>query len=290
MDPALARVAFVSRVQPPLTHRAATPQPQPAAGVVGPASITGFFPPGHFRKKADPWMVAQRDRLLDILENEEASTAPQPGLISFSQSEVLPEYRNQLWEYSRADGRFVLTDTSARPDTHLNLAFSALFSSGYPDQELFSILDFGVDFKADLMEFQLVLPSHLRSVAGGLGKAQLDLVRKAALGWYDVFEDVPRMPWRPQQVGTRAKRGSEKRRVIINASFPHHEMADDSGTVIHSLNHLSKLSNDVVLGCDGARMERMVGRLRTTCSSPPPSDGDVSVQELAVTAPRSARA
>ena len=68
---------------------------------------------------------------------------------------------------------------------------------------MFSILDFGVDFKADEMEMQLVLPDHLLSIADGLAIMQKDLVRKAGHGWYDVYGVIPRNPWRPQQVGSR---------------------------------------------------------------------------------------
>ena len=261
---------------PPATTRASPPARQRLSEIEGPVDIDGFYPPGYFREKADPWFWAQRERLVDVLANGEAATAPLAGTLIFGQHEMLPEYRGRLLEYSADVGRYIMTRTERAPDTHLNRAFSALFSDGYPDQEIFSCLEFGVSFKAESLELQLVLPDHLLSIAAGLGKLQQDLVRKVGLGWYDVFQCVPRNPWRPQQAGSRPK-ANGKVRTIINASYPHSVLCDDLGAIVHSLNSQARVGYDAARGSDGARMARLVQRLRTTAGSPPPDSGDVVV-------------
>ena len=224
-DPVLATLPFTARCVPPRTSRAAPPEPQLPVAVQGPQAVCGFYPPGHFRTKADPWMCAQRDRLRDVLRNGAEATAPGAGTCIFGQHEMLAPYRGILWEYCHDAGRFVPTRTDVMVDTHLNRTFSALFSEGYDDQEFFSILDFGVNFKAPGLEMQLVLPDHLQSIAGGLELMQTDLVRRAGRGWYEIFSAVPRNPWRPQQAGSRAKtvggKPTGKLRTIVNASFSH---------------------------------------------------------------------
>ncbi|KOO35081.1 hypothetical protein Ctob_016543, partial [Chrysochromulina tobinii] len=168
-DDALAMAPFATRCRPPVT----TGRPPPAgqrSGPPGPRSYEGFYPPGHFRSKADPWLLAQHAYLLDALEHGEACTVKPPKALLFSDNERLPEFRGRLYEYSTARDEYVLTDTSAPATTHLNLQFAAQFSGDYPDRELFSTLEFGVDFDADNLEMQVVLPPHLLSLAGGLSK------------------------------------------------------------------------------------------------------------------------
>jgi|EP00966_Prymnesium_polylepis_P151393 hypothetical protein len=86
-----------------------------------------------------------------------------------------------------------MTRTELLPSTHLNRDFATLFGDGYSDQEIFSVINFGASFKADNLELQLVLPSHMKSIAGGLAIMQKDMVRKAALGWYDVMPFISRV-------------------------------------------------------------------------------------------------
>jgi hypothetical protein len=286
-DEALALAPFASRCRPPWTVRRPPPAPQ-LPGPPGPRDFEGFYPPGHFRAKADPWLFAQRAYLLDALEHGEACTAKPPEVLIFSDHERLPEYRGRLYEYDAAHGEYTLTDTAAPATTHLNLPFAVHFSGGYPDQEIFSTLEFGVDFDADNLEMQVVLPRHLQSLAGGLAKIQTDIAMRAGRGWYELFDRLPRNPWRPQQVGTRPKPNG-KRRVIINASFPHGELGDDYGVRVHALNALSKRSYDSVRGSDGKRMCRLLDKVRVTARSPPPQADDGAVKPLAEAAQFSAR-
>ena len=89
-------------------------------------------------------------------------------------------------------------------------------------------------------------------------------------------------------MGSRPKPNG-KYRVIVNASFPHSELADDYGVRTHSLNSLSKRSYDAVRGSDGRRMCRMLAMVRVTARSPPPqaeSLGAVAPSPAAAFAPR----
>ena len=87
-------------------------------------------------------------------------------------------------------------------------------------------------------------------------------------------------------MGSRPKPNG-KYRVIVNASFPHGELADDYGVRTHSLNSLSKRSYDAVRGSDGKRMCRMLAMVRVTARSPPPHASDaVSPSAAAAFAPR----
>jgi len=64
--------------------------PAPAgqrSGPPGPRSYEGFYPPGHFRSKADPWLLAQHAYLLDALEHGEACTVKPPKALLFSDHE-----------------------------------------------------------------------------------------------------------------------------------------------------------------------------------------------------------
>ena len=267
-DAALALAPFSSRCRPPLTVRRAPPLPQ-AQGPLGPTDFEAFYPPGHFRSKADPWLISQRAYLLDALEHGAAATVEPPEVLVFSDHERLPQYRGRLYEFDVAAGRYVLTDTAAPATTHLNRPFAVQFAADYPDQELFSTLDFGVNFEAENMEMQVVFPRHLLSLAGGLAKVQVDIAERAGHGWYEINSVIPRNPWRPQQIGSRLKPNG-KYRVIVNASFPHGDLADGHGIQVQSLNLLSKRSYDAMLGTDGVRMCRAQRRLRTTAGSPPP--------------------
>ena len=89
-------------------------------------------------------------------------------------------------------------------------------------------------------------------------------------------------------MGSRPKPNG-KYRVIVNASFPHGELADDYGVRTHSLNSLSKRSYDAVRGSDGKRMCRMLAMVRVTARSPPPCAeglGAVAPSPAAAFAPR----
>uniref|UniRef100_A0A7S4JZ92 DUF4326 domain-containing protein n=1 Tax=Prymnesium polylepis TaxID=72548 RepID=A0A7S4JZ92_9EUKA len=125
----------------------------------------------------------------------------------------------------------------------------------------------------------------MKSIAGGLAIMQKDMVRKAALGWYDVLPFISRVPWRPQRIGTRDK-ANGKKRVVVNASWPENytsvyanRVRDDMGVAVFSLNSRSRMSYDEARGTDSSRMHRFACRLRSTAGSPPPPDGDVVIMD-----------
>jgi hypothetical protein len=100
-DSALAMAPFASRCRPPVTASRPPPANQ-RSGPPGPRNYEGFYPTGHFRAKADPWLLAQHTYLLDALEHGEACTVKPPKALLFSDHERLPEFRGRLYEYSAA--------------------------------------------------------------------------------------------------------------------------------------------------------------------------------------------
>ena len=146
-DPVIATLEFKTRCVPPVTKPMTPPEPQRLAEVDGPTCIDGFYPPGHFRCKADPWLCHQHEYLLDVLQHGENSTVTPPDALVFADGERRAKYRGRLYEWSAERGIYVMTRTEAPVDTHLNREFAVLFSDGYPDQEMFGILWFGASFK-----------------------------------------------------------------------------------------------------------------------------------------------
>ena len=268
-EPELALVPFATHCRPPVTPPGSQPASQAAMHELGPATAEGFFPVRHFRAKADWWLALMRSWLIDVLGNGEEATAKQPPALVFGQSEMLPRYRGYLWEFDAGLGRFVKTDTSARRDSHLNREFAYTFRVDYDDQYLFHVLDYGVSFAADSMAMQLVFPPHMQSLAAALSKLQKGICERAARGWYDVLPFVSRVPWRPQQGGSRSKRLGGTR-LVVNASWPHSDLCDDMGVRVFALNHVSKRSSDEIAGASSSRVLRFAKRLRATSRSPPP--------------------
>jgi hypothetical protein len=264
-DECLGDLPFVTRCVPPVTSRRTDP-PAPQSGVLepGPRHISGFFAPGHFRQKADPYFIGMRTHLTDVLANGDAATVPRPKGVTFGQAEFLPKFRNRLYTWS--DGHERPTPMLASSDT---------FAVGYADQEMFSVLDYGVSFKTnDTVEMQLHLPSHMTSIAGGLQKLQRDLAGRVGRGWYDVYDKIPKCPWRPSQAGTWAKRLGGQR-LIVNASYPLSSVCDDGGVLIRLPNSASRGTVEELQGSDAARMHRFISRVRATAGSPPPDSETV---------------
>jgi hypothetical protein len=107
-----------TRRPPPVDQRSGPP---------GPRTYEGFYPAGHFRSKADPWLLAQHAYLLDALEHGEACTVKPRSRRRRSSSPTTrgcPSFEGGYTSTARRDEYEVLTDTSAPATTHLNLPFA----------------------------------------------------------------------------------------------------------------------------------------------------------------------
>ena len=286
-DPRLEAVDFVDRCRPPVTAPIAPPTPQTRRASEGfrrymaqpGRTIAHLFPAGYFSAKVQQYQWALSAWLNDIFANGADATARPPGDLVFAQSEMLLEARGIFWELAPGGGVREV-DFQRRPRTHLDLDYILSFAEGgdgllpYDDQAIFHHLEWGVDFFSGqevVTEMQLVLQKHLLSLADAYPRLQQDLQRRVGLGWCTVYDQVPKCPWKPFPVGTRARQLGGRPRGIVHASAPMYALTDVMGAKALPLNILAKRDEDEARGCCQTCFDAWDGRLRVTAGSPPPS-------------------
>jgi hypothetical protein len=90
-----------------------------------------------------------------------------------------------IWERG-ADGLYSHSDLARPIETHLDLDFLCSYREGWPDQEIFGHLCYGVRLKAP-GPHQIVLQPHMVSAIGNYDKVQEELARLTDMGWYELY-------------------------------------------------------------------------------------------------------
>ena len=125
--------------------------------------------------------------------------------------------------------------------THLNRDLIKKEFAHWPDQEVVSMVDQGVQFKAEVA-WQFVLVVHMESFRATAAKVAAEFQLHAQKGWFEQFDSPPFVPMRLMQRGSVPRKNGGRPRSTSNASFPHEGQApivDADNQVLQSLNEAS---------------------------------------------------
>jgi hypothetical protein len=265
----LRMLPYSTRVRPPTTSARPPLECQRPLdpGVPMPNHCRGLWDPGVFDAKYDPWM-----RRMGLWLNGTSLHPPDPLVMGM---EGMQKCYLGKW-FTFKDGVGALTDFTHKVVSHLMVDYMLQFAPGYPDQGIFSVLEYGVDFQTTGLQPTLVLQAHSNSMLAVQGKIMTGLERRAKLGWYEEHDAVPFYPWRTSRIQARARPSDPDRsRQLVNASAPlfnpANPLVDSVGVRVVSLNEAAKRDPDVHRGTTEATFKPWDERLQSTRLSPPPS-------------------
>ena len=248
-DPALARVPFSSRVQPPATEP--MPPPEPQVKAEGPAERRldqMLRPEGvgiltEYLGRYHAWL-----KWLLMTPNEPGP--PRPEVLTLGPNLFYEEVLGHLWGLTE-NGTYTQVDMLKPIETHLDLSFLTRYQDGFPDQEIFGHLTYGVRLKAPT-PWHVVIQPHMVSAIGKFDAIQKELERLQGKGWYQIVSQVPFLPWHAVQQGT-AERALEKDRPrrTSNYSAPHEQTHDDVGQEVVPVNVACVRDNPDWAGAQG---------------------------------------
>ena len=103
------------------------------------------------------------------------------------------------WDmHTKVDGIIQPVDFNAPIEPWLNVEYLREQLPGWVDQQAFSFLENGVQYRADL-PYQIVLIPHLESLQYGVKPIFHEMVKQQCLGWYRFFygfkSDPPVLPF-----------------------------------------------------------------------------------------------
>jgi hypothetical protein len=153
LDPHLRMLPFSTRVGPPTTTPVATPEPQRPlpSNVRMPNSVEEVCVDGLYKERVEPWMAHMGAWL-----NGTRTDPPSTCVIGLAG--IKPEYRGFWFTFEEGVGR--LTAFADKVVTHLIVPTLLKYAPGYPNQALFTTLEYGVDFQTSGLEQMLVLQAH----------------------------------------------------------------------------------------------------------------------------------
>jgi hypothetical protein len=272
LDPVLRDTVFSHRTGPPTTEPWVPPEPyrQPPPPDEWPASISEVFPPDYFAARADPWFAEAKAFLVDVATKGVAGEVPPPEPLIFGQGEMLPQHRWIPYDFTSGTG--VPSPIMRRVESHLDIDYLCSFADGYPDQEIFGCLTYGVSYKAGLGG-QLVFQMHLGGIRKGFDRVQRDLKRRADLGWCGEYAHVPLGgAWQTLPLTCRERVGKPgKPRMLVDGGAPRRLLYDSCGIRVLPLNVAARQNEDVARGVGEVTFRTWDQVLRSTPGSPPPS-------------------
>ena len=184
-----------------------------APGIPMPNHCRDIYDQGYFDACFDPWF-----RRMGQLLNGTCMKPPEPLVMGLER--VKKCYAGHWFTFT--DGVGALTDFTHKVVTHLMVDYLMEFAPNYPDQALFSTLEYGVDFQTTGLEPMLVLQAHSNSMLQVEEKIMCDLKRRTGMGWYAECSSVPLWPMRSSRIQARARPTDPDRpRQLVNASAPH---------------------------------------------------------------------
>jgi hypothetical protein len=197
-DPALARVPYSARVQPPVTEPMQPPTPQrPAHGprerrldqIIRPSGLDRLY---EYLSRYFEWLKW-------LLHTPHLPGPPRPEVFTLGPEWFYEEALGHLWGLN-PDGSYSQVDLCKPIETHLDLSFLTRYRDGYPDQELFGHLLYGVSLKAPT-PFQIMLQPHMVSALGRYDAIQKELPKFQARRWYELVCQLPFIPFAGIQQG-----------------------------------------------------------------------------------------
>ena len=251
-DASFADVPYSARCQPAETAPMAAPEPQPPP-------MGGGAPP---RLRMDEllkeegllllmdWLQRFHGWLLWLLRTPELPGPVKPEVLVLGPSYFTEEALGYIWERG-ADGLYSHSDLARPIETHLDLDFLCSYREGWPDQEIFGHLCYGVRLKAP-GPHQIVLQPHMVSAIGNYDKVQKELARLTEMGWYELCRQVPFLPFSIVQQGTttRALEPGRPRRTS-NFTAPHKAHEDEVGQEVLPVNVAAGLVDPPWAGAGG---------------------------------------
>ena len=131
-----------------------------------------IYDQGYFDACFDPWF-----RRMGQWLNGTCMKPPEPLVMGLER--VKKCYAGHWFTFT--DGVGVLTDFTHKVVTHLMVDYIMEFAPDYPDQALFSTLEYGVDFQTTGLEPMLVLQAHSNSMLQVEEKIMGDLKRRTGM-------------------------------------------------------------------------------------------------------------
>lgn len=169
-----------------------------------------------------------------------------PHPLVIPRSGIVQPAQDIVWDL-RENGRPKPLDFCAPNPTHLNLGLLARWRDrwpDYPDQEIFSHLIDGVDFKVEGPDGLLLQP-HLTSLTNDIVSVHKELQRLTDLGFFSCHSWVPFVPWRTFPNGAVTRKYEERWRRTTDAGAPRRGLAgsrwmvDGDGRQVFSVNQLT---------------------------------------------------
>lgn len=188
----------------------------------------------------ESWM-RQAKSDLQCLEEKGADCGREdrPRLLALGQEHMRQCAKGRVWDCRRRGGCTML-DYHSPMKTALNIPRLRELFKGYPDQRLASNVIEGVRLEADI-EHQIVLHPNLVSVGEGYDSVQKTVRELAAMGFYEMYEDLPYVPIIITGQGARIKKlGIKKYRRTSDFSAPHKDTRDSEGRKVIAINDASR--------------------------------------------------
>ena len=249
-DPAFAELPYAARCQPPTTAEMAPPVGQPApAGEVSGRRLDQLITPDGLSRLME-YLGRYHAWLLWLLRTPDQPGPPRPEVLVLGPSYFVEEALGYIWERG-SNGSYTPLDLQRPIETHLDLDFLAGYREGYPDQEIFGHLLYGVRLKAP-GPHQIMVQPHMVSAVGRFDAIQKELERLQGKGWYEVAAELPFVPFSAIQQGT-AERGLEpdRPRRTTNYTAPHREHVDEVGQRVRPVNVAAAQPDPVWAGAGG---------------------------------------
>ena len=251
-DDSLSRRPFSRRFSPTATLPLQPPAPQPATD----------FRPGSYAEILDEEALADISRFIRTEASNlcamrkfgsavawfPPSAHPIPWCsavqrqlpLIVGQDQFLPRARGVVWD-CRGLGWDVPQpcsplDFTSPPISDLNSAYINSKFSSWPDQELISMLVYGVHLKADV-PLQFVFCSHLVSLPEGFASVDSEILQFIEKGWYELSSLLPFLPCRVMAQGSTPRKNDPSRfRRTSDGGGPRVVSVDKAGVAAVPLN------------------------------------------------------
>ena len=249
----LATMPFAQRCEIPRTE--AVPPPQPQAPL----------PDGWQPRRLEDVLTRKAIRSIDKalarfrrwhIERIRNPRARRPQALALGISAFVPRARGRIWDLRACSrtrgGAPKLLDTATAPLlTHLNVDYIARVFGDCLDQELISMLCFGVCLHVALPPQIVIMPNLLSLYDGesGIDAAARSVTELSRLGWWQQHDFIPFAPWRCAPRGAVPRKDGGEARGIVDHGAPRDELQTrDEQERVPSLNE----------ACRDARVRREV--------------------------------
>ena len=250
-DAGLELLPFAHRCPIHATKPLPPPAPQPPAA--------DGFEPRHVRDVLTPGAVKSVKRKLREIalwhaRRRAGTRATRPGPLALGASAFQPAARGRIWDM-RQDPPKLLDTTATAFETHLGIDFLEEALEGCRDEELVSMIRYGVVIKADLPP-QIVICPNLLSLYDDAGGVGIDAVTEELgelidRGWYGATKFIPFAPWRASPRGAVPRPNGGPPRGIGDLGAPRTELLTaPEGEPVVSVN--------TATGC-GRRQQALAG-------------------------------